>query len=96
VILIISLATVPPRSPGSAPRSGRSRHWIKSKNPAAPAVKREAEEAKNRPPKGKGGQDSEVQIKAGAVMNGDSMTANHFEHEIATFPGSPDMASHRV
>jgi hypothetical protein len=29
-------------------------------------------------------------------MNGDSMTANHFEHEIATFPGSPDMASHRV
>jgi bifunctional non-homologous end joining protein LigD len=24
--------------------SGRSRHWIKSKNPAAPAVKREAEE----------------------------------------------------
>lgn len=23
--------------------SGRSRHWIKSKNPAAPAVKREAE-----------------------------------------------------
>ena len=29
---------------GSAYRSGRSRHWIKSKNPAAPAVKREAEE----------------------------------------------------
>ena len=28
----------------SAYRSGRSRHWIKSKNPAAPAVKREAEE----------------------------------------------------
>jgi len=25
-------------------RSGRSRHWVKSKNPAAPAVKREAEE----------------------------------------------------
>jgi len=25
-------------------RSGRSRHWIKSKNPAAPAVKREEEE----------------------------------------------------
>jgi ATP-dependent DNA ligase len=24
--------------------SGRSRHWIKSKNPDAPAVKREAEE----------------------------------------------------
>jgi bifunctional non-homologous end joining protein LigD len=24
--------------------SGRSRHWIKSKNPNAPAVKREAEE----------------------------------------------------
>src|SRR5262245_61023594 len=27
-----------------AARSGRSRDWIKSKNPAAPAVKREAEE----------------------------------------------------
>jgi bifunctional non-homologous end joining protein LigD len=25
-------------------RSGRSRHWLKCKNPAAPAVKREAEE----------------------------------------------------
>jgi bifunctional non-homologous end joining protein LigD len=29
---------------GSPYPSGRSRHWIKSKNPAAPAVKREAEE----------------------------------------------------
>ena len=30
---------------GLAPyRSGRSRHWIKVKNPEAPAVKREAEE----------------------------------------------------
>jgi len=28
---------------GSPYRSGRSRHWVKSKNPAAPAVKREAE-----------------------------------------------------
>jgi ATP-dependent DNA ligase len=28
----------------SAYSSGRSRHWIKSKNPSAPAVKREAEE----------------------------------------------------
>jgi bifunctional non-homologous end joining protein LigD len=25
---------------GSPYRSGRSRHWVKSKNPAAPAVKR--------------------------------------------------------
>jgi hypothetical protein len=25
-------------------RSGRSRDWVKAKNPAAPAVKREAEE----------------------------------------------------
>jgi ATP-dependent DNA ligase len=25
-------------------RSGRSRDWVKTKNPAAPAVKREAEE----------------------------------------------------
>jgi bifunctional non-homologous end joining protein LigD len=29
---------------GSLYRSGRSPHWIKIKNPAAPAVKREAEE----------------------------------------------------
>jgi ATP-dependent DNA ligase len=28
---------------GSPYVSGRSRHWVKSKNPAAPAVKREAE-----------------------------------------------------
>jgi len=25
-------------------RSGRSKHWVKLKNPAAPAVRREAEE----------------------------------------------------
>jgi ATP-dependent DNA ligase len=29
---------------GSPYRPGRSRHWVKSKNPATPAVKREAEE----------------------------------------------------
>jgi bifunctional non-homologous end joining protein LigD len=29
---------------GSPYRSGRTDHWIKVKNPAAPAVKREAEE----------------------------------------------------
>ena len=29
---------------GSTYRSGRSKHWLKIKNPAAPAVKREAEE----------------------------------------------------
>jgi bifunctional non-homologous end joining protein LigD len=29
---------------GSTYRSGRSRHWIKSKNPKHPAVKRKAEE----------------------------------------------------
>ena len=29
---------------GSPYRSGRSAHWVKVKNPAAPAVKREAEE----------------------------------------------------
>jgi len=29
---------------GSPYRAGRSRHWVKSKNPDAPAVKREAEE----------------------------------------------------
>jgi bifunctional non-homologous end joining protein LigD len=30
--------------PGSLYRSGRSKHWLKITNPAAPAVKREAEE----------------------------------------------------
>jgi hypothetical protein len=60
----------------SAYRSGRSPDWLKMKNSDAPAVKREEEEdwgkrpalirssvsaaAKNRPPKGEGGQDSEV------------------------------------
>jgi hypothetical protein len=29
---------------GSTYRSGRSKHWVKIKNPAAPAVRREAEE----------------------------------------------------
>src|SRR5262249_15382374 len=29
---------------GSTYRSGRSQHWVKVKNPKAPAVKREAEE----------------------------------------------------
>jgi bifunctional non-homologous end joining protein LigD len=29
---------------GSTDRSGRSRHWLKVQNPAAPAVRREAEE----------------------------------------------------
>jgi hypothetical protein len=29
---------------GSIYRSGRSAHWVKVKNPKAPAVKREAEE----------------------------------------------------
>jgi len=29
---------------GSSYRSGRSAHWVKIKNPKAPAVKREAEE----------------------------------------------------
>jgi bifunctional non-homologous end joining protein LigD len=29
---------------GSLYRSGRSQHWLKIKNPAAPAVRREAEE----------------------------------------------------
>jgi hypothetical protein len=29
---------------GSAYRDGRSKHWLKVKNPAAPAVRREAEE----------------------------------------------------
>jgi len=35
---------------GSSYRSGRSKDWLKFKNPAAPAVKREAEEDWNRRP----------------------------------------------
>jgi hypothetical protein len=37
-------------------------------------------------PKPRAAQGSEVWIKTGAVMSGGSMTANHIEHEIATFP----------
>jgi hypothetical protein len=33
-----------PQKDVSPYRSGRSQRWVKSKNPAAPAVKREAEE----------------------------------------------------
>jgi ATP-dependent DNA ligase len=33
---------------GSHYRSGRSKQWIKVKNPAAPAVRREAEEDRGR------------------------------------------------
>ena len=63
----------------SAYRSGPSPDWPKMKNADAPAVKREAEEdwgkcpalirsrlnagAKNRPPKGKGGQGSEFGVR---------------------------------
>jgi hypothetical protein len=32
------------RALGSLYRSGRSRQWLKAKNPAAPTVRREAEE----------------------------------------------------
>jgi bifunctional non-homologous end joining protein LigD len=35
---------------GSPYRAGRSPHWLKVKNPAAPAVKREAEENRTRSP----------------------------------------------
>jgi bifunctional non-homologous end joining protein LigD len=37
---------------GSAYRSGRSRHWLKVKNPAAPAARREAEEDSTHPSRG--------------------------------------------
>ena len=33
---------------GSTYRSGRSKHWVKVKNPADPAVRREAEEERGR------------------------------------------------
>jgi ATP-dependent DNA ligase len=38
-------------------RSGRSPDWLKFKNPAAPAVKREAEEDWNRSRRGRGDHD---------------------------------------
>jgi len=37
-------ADIPPRNGDLSAASGRSPDWIKSKNPNAPAVKREAEE----------------------------------------------------
>jgi hypothetical protein len=40
-------------------------------------------------PKERAAQGSEVWIKTGAVMSRGSMAANHVEHEIETFPGSP-------
>jgi ATP-dependent DNA ligase len=41
---VTGLESIASKRLGSPYRSGRSRHWIKSKNPDAPAVKREAEE----------------------------------------------------
>jgi hypothetical protein len=40
----MSPRTMPSKQLGSPYRSGRSPHWVKVKNPKAPAVKREAEE----------------------------------------------------
>ena len=45
----MGLEGIPSKRVGSPYVSGRSRHWIKSKNPAAPAVQREAEEDWGRP-----------------------------------------------
>jgi hypothetical protein len=41
---IVSLLKACERAINSPYRSGRSPHWVKVKNPKAPAVKREAEE----------------------------------------------------
>jgi hypothetical protein len=43
-MLLDGVARRPKNPLGSSYRSGRSRDWLKMKNPAAPAVKREAEE----------------------------------------------------
>ena len=52
-VMVKSFSSTPASSPcegvvskrlGSLYRSGRSAHWVKIKNPNAPAVKREAEE----------------------------------------------------
>jgi ATP-dependent DNA ligase len=40
----VSAAARNPSNFGSTYRSGRSAQWVKLKNPAAPAVRREAEE----------------------------------------------------
>jgi hypothetical protein len=42
--LLIGLLGIVSKLLGSPYRSGRVRHWVKVKNPNAPAVKREAEE----------------------------------------------------
>jgi hypothetical protein len=63
---------------GPAYRSGHSRHWIKSKNPAAPAVKREAEEDWGR--------------KKMAVKKTTEKTRTHFTYRIDTWT-KPDAQS---
>jgi len=51
---------------------------------------------KNRPPKGKGRPEARKLDKGWVPsLSGGSMTANHLEHEIATFPGSPGAGSGR-
>src|SRR5262249_5450438 len=40
----VARSSARPCYPSGRSRSGRSRHWVKSKNPRDPAVKREAEE----------------------------------------------------
>jgi len=49
---------------GSPYRPGRSAHWLKVKNPAAPAVKREAEEDWGAKRKGRG---QRIWSRAGAA-----------------------------
>jgi hypothetical protein len=50
----------------------------------------------NGPPQGKRGPRlGKCRSRLGAVMSGGSMTANHVEHEIATFPGSLGRAGGR-
>jgi hypothetical protein len=47
---------------GSTYRSCRSRHWLKVKNPAAPAVRREAETGNTPWPAGCGGDDAMIAV----------------------------------
>ena len=49
--------------------------------------------AKNRPPKGKGGPRLGSVDKDWCCHERDSMTANHFAQEIATFPGSATVSA---
>jgi hypothetical protein len=72
---------------GGEARGGRGLGQM-TRTHSLPLGRKEAAQRNGRPRLG-------VRLKAGAVMSRDSMTANHLEHEIATFPGSPGRGGRR-